>query len=206
MAEEAKLQATEEMAAYCFDVLIACLKGMEAAAPSFDTSPQCPLFVTWHTQRYSRNGQVERKNLRGCIGTLSAKPISSLQDYTYSSAFRDSRFSPIALVEVPSLHCAVSLLVNYQQATHLQDWEIGVHGILIHFSVGGVEYSGTYLPEVAKEQGWNHMEAIESLIRKAGYRRTITKQVLESVSVTRYQSSKTGVDYRQYCAMRNIQC
>jgi AMMECR1 domain-containing protein len=34
------------------------------------------------------------------------------------------------------------------------DWEVGKHGILISFTdKGGTNYSATYLPEVAHEQG-----------------------------------------------------
>jgi AMMECR1 domain-containing protein len=48
----------------------------------------------------------------------------------------------------------VSLLVDFEEADHHFDWEVGVHGIQIIFSVESRSYSATYLPEVALEQGF----------------------------------------------------
>jgi AMME syndrome candidate gene 1 protein len=43
------------------------------------------------------------------------------------------------------------------------------HGVIIEFEIGGRNYSATYLPDVAMEQGWDQLQAITSLIKKAGY-------------------------------------
>ena len=87
-------EATEQMCAYCFDVLCDHFRGAKPRAPSFDASISCPLFVTLKTI------SPEGSSLRGCIGTLSPTYLSSLADYSYSSAFRDRRFSPLAEYEV----------------------------------------------------------------------------------------------------------
>lgn len=133
-----------------------------------------PLFVTLNT--LSRRG----KSLRGCIGSLSPRPLSELKDYTYSrcerrldaplrygsdadflsllsvwfgSAFRDRRFHPLSESEIPTLEIGISLLVKYEKGDHCLDWEVGKHGIIIEFRVKGERFSATYLPEVAAEQG-----------------------------------------------------
>ena len=62
----------------------------------------------------------------------------------------------------------------------------------------GRRYSGTYLPGVALEQGWTKEETLESLSRKAGYRGQMTKDLIESIQVTRYQSQKITLDYDDY--------
>lgn len=84
------------------------------------------------------------------------------------------------------------------------DWTVGTHGILIAFNHGGQEYSATYLPEVAPEQGWSKEEAVASLIRKAGYRGGGLKDVVASIRLTRYQSSKAKLLYSEYKAARGL--
>lgn len=179
------------------DVLRAALEGSreEVIFPaSIDSSIQCPLFVTIHTLR--RDGSLA---LRGCIGTLSPTRITSLKDYTHSSAFRDRRFSPIELAELPSLQIGISLLVRYEKADNALDWEVGTHGIMIKFrDSSGREYSATYLPEVAKEQGWDQVTTLRSLVRKAGFNGSISDQQLREISTTRYQSSKATVTFDEY--------
>jgi AMMECR1 domain-containing protein len=82
-----------------------------------------------------------------------------------------------------------------------QDWEIGKHGLQIEFDdpQSGRHFSATYLPEVAKEQGWSKQECIDSLMRKPGFRGSVTPQLRASLRVTRYQSSKHEITYDQYC-------
>lgn len=92
--------------------------------------------------------------LRGCIGTLAPRPLrTAIGEFALTSAFRDGRFNPIAKHELPHLRVAVSLLINYEECRHVHDWVIGVHGIIITFRHGSADYSATYLPEVAQEQG-----------------------------------------------------
>lgn len=81
--------------------------------------------------------------------------------------------------------------------------QIGVHGIIIELSdVGGDLYSATYLPQVASEQGWDHLEAVTSLLRKAGFRRRVTREVLAALKITRYRSSIHKLSYDEYLAIK----
>jgi len=93
----------------------------------------------------------------------------------------------------------VSLLMDFEMADHYMDWEIGVHGIRIEFtSEKGSKKAATYLPEVAVEQGWDHVQTIDSLMRKGGFRGSITPDIRASVCVVRFQSDKLSVSYSEY--------
>ena len=79
------------------------------------------------------------------------------------------------------------------------DWEIGYHGVRIEFfNERGAKRSATYLPEVAHEQGWNHIQTIDSLLRKGGYKAPITSDMRKSIHVTRYRSEKLTLHYDDY--------
>ena len=190
-----------DMCYFCFDVLIAYLYNQEAGyIPAFTDAPY-PLFVTWKIGR--------DKKLRGCIGTFDSVPLhKGLRDYTIKSSMEDNRFQAITLQEVNKLECGVSLLTNFTQGQGCYDWEIGVHGLTIEFSDQlQKKMKATYLPEVALEQGWNREETINSLLKKGGLRGPVTQQVLDSISLTRYQTEKIRVTYREYIDLwynRNI--
>ena len=119
---------------------------------------------------------------------------------TRGSALRDSRFAPIALREVPRLSCGISLLRCFEEGREWHDWTVGVHGIVLSFvdPEARRQRSATYLPEVAREQGWNQREAVDSLMRKAGYGGPLSDALRASASVTRYQSSKAALDFEAY--------
>ena len=124
-----------------------------------------PLFITWNT--LSRSGH---KSLRGCIGTFEGLPLASgLQAYSLTSAFDDTRFSPIPASLLPSLSCSLTLLADFEPCVDALDWDLGTHGIRISFNYRSRRHGATYLPDVAVEQGWTKDETIESLMRKAGW-------------------------------------
>ncbi|XP_008244889.1 PREDICTED: uncharacterized protein At2g38710 [Prunus mume] len=189
------VSATKEMVAYCFDTLLAHYNSEEPPAPAFDEG-QHPLFVTW---KKVVNGSETR--LRGCIGTLEARSLmNGFKDYALNSALKDRRFPPIQLKELPYLECTVSILTDYETASHYLDWEIGKHGIIIEFT--DPEYStrrsATYLPEIAAHEAWTKIEAIDSLMRKAGYNGTITESLRKRIKLTRYQSTLCTMHHSDY--------
>ena len=203
---EATLEVSSEMCHYCFEVLLSELVQNSKSVvelPSFlieleEKSISCPLFVTWDKRR----GNTEF-DLRGCIGTLSPRPLATaLREYALISAFRDGRFNPIEKHEVPHLRVAVSLLVKYEDCEHCFDWEVGIHGIVIKFMYKAKHYSATYLPEVAKEQGWTQKQTILSLARKAGYTGKVSNDILKIIQTTRYQSSKDKLTYDDFISKR----
>ena len=211
VAQSQELQALPAMCYHCFDVLIDALQKQKSNSPNgkrskinadvpefsyqlADASVECPLFVTWEKKK-----RDDSYHLRGCIGTLSPKLlVTSVGDYALISAFKDRRFNPISLSELSSLRVAVSLLVKYEECKDVFDWTVGIHGILIKFIIRGVEYSATYLPEVAKEQRWDQQKTVASLVQKAGYHGTLTDDLLKTIECTRYQSSKCRVTFEEY--------
>ena len=100
--------------------------------------------------------------------------------------------------ELPMIELSVSLLVQYEKGDHCYDWTVGIHGIIIEFHTNGRKFNATYLPEVAKEQRWSQKDAVYSLIRKAGYNGDVSKDILNSIALTRYQSSKYSLAYDAY--------
>ncbi|XP_021730547.1 uncharacterized protein At2g38710-like isoform X1 [Chenopodium quinoa] len=191
------VSANKEMAVYCFDTLVAHYNSDQIPPPSFDEGDH-PLFVTW---KKVVNGGEPR--LRGCIGTLEARAIiNGFRDYALTSALRDRRFPPIQAKELPQLECTVSILTEYETAADHLDWEVGKHGIIIEFTDPdyNTRRSATYLPEVAAHEGWTKLEAIDSLMRKAGYNGVITDSVRQRIRMTRYQSTAFTMHYGEYIA------
>ncbi|XP_029815008.1 LOW QUALITY PROTEIN: AMME syndrome candidate gene 1 protein [Manacus vitellinus] len=196
-ARRRKMVVSAEMCCFCFDcALLLHLYGLPAPrSPAFTNDPY-PLFVTWKIGR--------DKRLRGCIGTFSAMNLhSGLREYTLTSALKDSRFPPMTRDELPRLFCSVSLLTNFEDVCDYLDWEVGVHGIRIEFiNEKGSKRTATYLPEVAKEQGWDHIQTIDSLLRKGGYKAPITNEFRKTIKLTRYRSEKMTMSYTEYLAHR----
>jgi len=209
----ARVAATAEMCAFCFDSLIARLKKQDLtpllerfldAEPSSDA--EFPLFVTWKIGR--------DKDLRGCIGTFEADgPLNAmLPRYALIAALEDSRFDPIRLPEVEHLQVGVSLLVDFRDIEDPYDWEIGRHGIEMELKDGGKRFRGTYLPEVAQEQGWNQATAYVQLFRKAGYRprnpqlpaEAIVAEVQANLKVRTYESAKCQMTFAEYVQYRHL--
>lgn len=107
--------------------------------------------------------------LRGCIGNFN--PTYPLWDMvarmTVAAATQDYRFSmdPITTPELENLQIKISILSRMHKIDSIDDIEIGKHGIWIRQG----SRSGTYLPEVAEEMGWNKTEFLEHCCQeKAG--------------------------------------
>jgi len=197
--------ATKEMCVYCFDSLVGHFEETPLEEPKFPDD-KYPLFVSWHSNKIVASGKPRKHMLRGCKGTFTALRLhDGLAEFSLISAFKDSRFKPIANNELLHLECAVNLLFQFEEATDVWDWDIGTHGIIIDFvdPHNGKKRNATYLPAVAPEQKWNKKETIESLIAKAGFEGTVTKLLLESMKVTRYQSSEVSLTYEEYLAIKN---
>ncbi|KAE8713858.1 AMMECR1-like protein [Hibiscus syriacus] len=188
------VSANKEMVVYCFDTLLAHYNSEDAAPPAFDEGHH-PLFVTW---KKVVNGGEPR--LRGCIGSLEAcQLINGFKDYALTSALRDRRFPPILAKEVPYLECTVSILTDYETANNYLDWEVGTHGIIIEFVDDyNTRRNATYLPEVPAHEGWTKVEAIDSLVRKAGFSGPITESLRKRIKLTRYQSTLFTMHFSDY--------
>ncbi|CAH0714138.1 unnamed protein product, partial [Brenthis ino] len=188
--------AIPDMCYFCFDVLYSQLHSMDPPQTPNFTNEAYPLFVTWKIGKEHR--------LRGCIGTFNAMHLhSGLREYAITSALKDSRFTPITREEVPRLTVSVSILQHFEEAEHYLDWKLGKHGIRIEFiSERGSKRTATYLPQVATEQGWDQIQTIDSLLRKGGYKATITADMRRSIKLTRYQSEEVSASYNDYINQR----
>ena len=113
-----------------------------------------------------------------------------IPEYAITAAMKDPRFDPMTVDELnDKLSVNVSLLVNFEDAKDPYDWEVGKHGIIIKANHNQKHYSGTFLPEVASEQGWDKQETLKHLIRKAGFFGMLS-EIEKDIKLTRYQSSK----------------
>ncbi|XP_023329563.1 AMMECR1-like protein isoform X2 [Eurytemora carolleeae] len=183
------------MCYFCFDVLFSHLHNIQDPIQvPFTCEEKYPLFVTWKIGK--------RRKLRGCVGTFSELELEpGLREYAVCSATEDSRFPPISKEDLPHLQVTLSILCHFEKGTDYRDWEVGVHGIRIEFkNIKGIEYTATYLPKVALEQGWDQKQTVDSLIEKAGYKENITKELRNQIQLTRYQCENISVSYEDYLA------
>lgn len=130
--------------------------------------------------------------------------LTSIDD----SAFEDSRFSPITAALMPSLSNHVTLLTNFSTPTRDPlDWTLGIHGLRISFTYHGRRYGATYLPDVAKEQGWTKEEAVVSLMRKAGWNGSSSNWQKTwkdgSGELVRYEGEQVGLEYAEWKEWRD---
>jgi AmmeMemoRadiSam system protein B/AmmeMemoRadiSam system protein A len=91
--------------------------------------------------------------LRGCIGQFEPdKPLYEVvRDMSISSSTRDYRFPPVTPDELPDIHIEISVLSPVRKIESVDEIVLGKHGIYI---VQGSR-SGTFLPQVATQTGWN---------------------------------------------------
>jgi len=115
-----------------------------------------------------------------------------------SSALEDTRFDPITLKELLKLECAVTILTDFEPAEGPMAWEIGVHGLRISFVYHGRRMGATYLPDVAKEQGWTKEETLVSLMRKAGWTGKKDDWCKVQLDVVTYRGTKASVTWEEY--------
>lgn len=175
--------------------------------------------MTWETSR----GSI----LRGCIGTLTPRRLrGGLGEYALLAGTRDSRFEPVTSVEeVERLAVKISLLHSYEKlpiiddddddddATlfrRVYDWDLDAHGLTVEFFSPDVSEAGrflgsaTYLPGVAKAQGWTKQQTLASLATKAGVDvgRFEMSALLRCARATRYRSSVARATHDEYRTRR----
>ena len=112
--------------------------------------------------------------LRGCIGTI--EPLQALvegvEENAINAAFKDPRFSPLTIEELPDIDLEVSVLTVPQKLTFKDPEDLmcqlkpGVHGVILS---NGWRRS-TFLPQV-----WDQLPDAEMFLRhlceKAGLHR-----------------------------------
>jgi len=105
-------------------------------------------------------------DLRGCIGyILPIKPLyQAVMENGVNAAMRDTRFTPVQINELIQLEIEVSVLTVPEKISSYSQFRVGMDGIIMDKD----RRSAVFLPEVAKEQGWNREQTLTYLSRKAG--------------------------------------
>jgi len=105
--------------------------------------------------------------LRGCIGRFEPdQPLYEvIIDMAISASRYDNRFNPVTPDELKDIDIEISVLTPRKRVNSVDDVVVGKHGIYIEYN----GRSGTYLPQVATDMGWNAEEFVRSCcIEKAG--------------------------------------
>jgi len=115
-----------------------------------------------------RGAFVTYKNkgeLRGCIGHFDADtPLwKTVQQMAVAAARDDYRFAdnPITAKEEPTIRIEISILSPRVPVTDPLRFIPGVHGVYLQRG----RMAGTYLPQVATEQGWDRRTFLPDLCR-----------------------------------------
>jgi MEMO1 family protein len=98
-----------------------------------------------------KNGQ-----LRGCIGRFEASgPLYDIvQKMAVAASTQDSRFLPVSEEEFDDIDIEISVLTPLKKISSIEEFELGKHGIYMKKGYS----SGTFLPQVAQETGWDTEE------------------------------------------------
>ncbi len=91
--------------------------------------------------------------LRGCIGRFNpdAPLYKVVQDMAISAATNDYRFNAVAPEELSKINIEISVLTPMQKIVSIDEIKLGRHGIYIKQGYN----TGTFLPQVATNTGWN---------------------------------------------------
>ena len=104
--------------------------------------------------------------LRGCIGRLEAESALPLlvSRMALESALSDPRFPHVDAAELDALEIEISVLTPLRRVPDASAIVIGRDGVLMRKG----NASAVFLPQVAREEGWNLEEMLAHLSTKAG--------------------------------------
>lgn len=114
---------------------------------------------------FSRRGVFvtlkKRNGLRGCIGLVeSDQPLyQTTCQMALKAAFADPRFRPLQKEELKDVKIEISVLTQPQKINSAKEIKLGIDGVMV--KKGGCR--GVFLPQVAKETGWNLTEFMNHL-------------------------------------------
>jgi AmmeMemoRadiSam system protein B/AmmeMemoRadiSam system protein A len=110
---------------------------------------------------------IEMKGaLRGCIGNfVSKEPLwKTVMAMAVAASSEDPRFPPMTPADLPGMELEISVLSPMRRISGPSEIEVGKHGLYI---VKGYR-SGTLLPQVATDYGWDGLTFLQQTCRKAG--------------------------------------
>lgn len=161
----------EEQKTLLADAREAIAARLEGRAPRYSRSPELAKAIAeGHSALARPSGAFVTlhagKNLRGCIGRMTAVwPLEkTVQTMAAEAAFSDPRFPPLATGELERCSLEISALSPMAPCPDPRAVKVGVHGLyLIHRGRAGV-----LLPQVPVEQGWDLDEYLDYICVKAG--------------------------------------
>ena len=134
--------------------------------------------------------------LRGCIGyVIPIHPLyRTIAETAAAAAFRDPRFRPVTLVELPKLQIEISVL-SPMTAIAPEDVEVGKHGLLVTYGSN----RGLLLPQVAVEWNWDRETFLCETCRKAGLPPAAWQQgaTLEAFTAEVFGETEPGESLRE---------
>lgn len=186
---------------FCFDVLHKHFDKDYNVSDPMLPAEKYGIFVTIRGKTCSTDS-CDVNALRGCQGIFKPQDLTSgLEAGVKNSAFHDERFTNDHITEEDLfiLSIEVSLLLPLENVeNNIYGWTIGTHGILITFTHDGITYKGTYLPNVAVEQGWDKNETLKSLVRKAGYTGVVDDSIYDSIKLQRFETISFMMTHMTY--------
>jgi len=125
----------------------------------------CGAFVTLHKLAKDAVGP-QRGQLRGCVGDIfPTKPLyKSVIENAINAAFRDRRFQPVTIDEMKDITIEISVLTPPNYVESVDDIKIGIDGVVLQKEGS----RAVFLPQVAREQGWDLQTTLNHLSLKAG--------------------------------------
>jgi AmmeMemoRadiSam system protein A len=106
--------------------------------------------------------QFQTHKLRGCVGRLDARePLRGSLTTAAMSVLEDPRFAddPVRIEELPELELEVSVLSPLMAAASPLAFDLLNDGIMLRCG----RRSGCFLPQVARETGWNKEQLLDRL-------------------------------------------
>ncbi|MFA7115854.1 MAG: AmmeMemoRadiSam system protein B [Bacteroidales bacterium] len=94
--------------------------------------------------------------LRGCIGLFVVHhPLYEIiREMAVAAAFEDPRFPNVEESEMENISIEISVLSPLKKINNIDEFSLGKQGIYIKKGM----FSGTFLPQVAKDTGWTKEE------------------------------------------------
>jgi AmmeMemoRadiSam system protein A len=99
--------------------------------------------------------------LRGCIGKFTdMDPLIDVVRYMSKEVLKDDRFEPVKPHELPTSVIEISIISEVDRIDEHDEIEVGKHGVYVK----APGKTGTYLPSVATQLGWESEKFVESCI------------------------------------------
>ncbi|MDQ7005703.1 MAG: AmmeMemoRadiSam system protein B [Acidobacteriota bacterium] len=133
-------------------------------------SATAPLARNLPTRLWTRQGAFvtlhRNRRLRGCIGHMAEdRPLFQVvQAMAIQAAFDDPRFSPVTLEELKDITIEISVLTPFKTVDSPEAIRVGRDGVRLDKE----GRRAVFLPQVAPEQGWDRVQTLDHLCRKAG--------------------------------------